>query len=385
MQPFRYYVPTDIRFGTGILNGFIETFNAGKINRPLVVTGKSSARACGAFDTVLRAFPDAAVYDHVTENPTTEICDEAAERCREQGCDLIIAIGGGSPMDVAKVVAGLAKNAGPCAAFFGSGTFKNGALPVIAIPTTAGTGSEVTPYAVLVDSESKTKKSIADRALFPMVALLDPELTLTLPPTYTAYTGLDALSQAMEGYVSRNSTALGDVLALEVCRLVRKWLPEAIANGNNRDARSGMLFAAMLSGCVIAQSGTTMVHGLGYSLTTRCFVPHGLANALLLVPVFQFNARYVPEKVAALAEALGVIAHPDTRSASQAILESLHQLLADCGISPAAKDFGVNPSLLREFAEQVAQEPYRFRNQLGNPSLEDIERIYAAAFEGSGI
>ncbi len=385
MEPFRYYVPTEIQFGVGMLKTFVKSFDAGKALRPLVVTGKTSARMSGALDIILEKFPHAHVFDEVPENPTTSVCDSAATVCRRHECDLVFAIGGGSPMDVGKAVAGLAQNAGKCEDYFGSGKFKQGALPIIAVPTTSGTGSEVTPYAVIVDEKSGTKKSIADRFIFPTVAVLDPELTVTLPPQYTAYTGLDALSQAMEGFVSVNNTAIGNVFSLEACRQIRKWLPQAISNGSDLNARSQMMYAAMLSGCVIAQSGTTMVHGLGYAYTTRCSLTHGLANALLLAPVFQFNAQHVPKKVAALAEALGVKTTAEPSSAATAILNALHQLLADCGVSPAARDYGVDETLLRTFAEEVAQEPYRFRNQVGKPSLEIIEKIYRASFNGTGI
>ncbi|HPO87404.1 MAG TPA: iron-containing alcohol dehydrogenase [Candidatus Hydrogenedentes bacterium] len=382
MKSFRYFTPTEVIFGCHALKDFAEKDLKKKTERVLIVTGKTSALKSGALEMLRNACPSSIIFDQVPENPTTEVCDNAAKICREYACDMILAVGGGSPMDVAKAAAGLMKNEGLCSDFFGSGLFRNGALPVIAIPTTAGTGSEVTPYSVIVDSRTNMKKSIADPSIFPKIAVLDPVLTVTMPRHVTTNTGLDALSQAMEGFLSVNSTPLGDVLALEVCRLVKAWLPRAIADGNDLDARSHMLFAAMMSGCVIAQSGTTLVHGLGYAFTTHCGVPHGLANALLLAPVFQFNARITPEKVAQLSAALGFPTRPEPGAASQSIGIAVHTLLQECGVSPAAKMVGVDETRLADFAEQVAAEPYRFRNQIGKPTYDDLLRMYRASYDG---
>jgi len=239
---FSYLMPTEIRFGAGCFNELPKW--CGHLGeRPFVVTGKRSARAQGLLDRLQARLPGAVFYDKVDENPTTVQCDAASAVCREHRCDMVLAIGGGSPMDVAKAVAGLALNDGPCAKFVGSDLFARGALPIIAVPTTAGTGSEVTPYSVLVDTSENQKRTIKGRALFPRVALLDPELTTSLPAAITADTGLDALSQAMEGLVSKKSTALGNILALEACRLVSQWLPRAVHEPSNLEARGNMLVA----------------------------------------------------------------------------------------------------------------------------------------------
>lgn len=382
MKPFRYFVPTEVIFGCHVLRDFADKRLRNRAERPFIVTGKTSGAKSGALEMLRDACPASVIFDEVPENPNTEVCDRAAEICRKNACDMVLAVGGGSPMDVAKAVAGLMKNEGFCSEYFGSGLLRNGALPIIAIPTTAGTGSEVTPYSVIVDSGTNTKKSIADPSIFPRTAVLDPALTVSMPRHVTTNTGLDALSQAMEGFVSVNSSSLGDVLAIEVCRLVKTWLPRAIANGFDLEARSEMLFAAMLSGCVIAQSGTTLVHGLGYAYTTHCGVPHGLANALLLTPVFQYNAQIAPDKVAELAAALGFPTAPEPSAVSHSIGVAIHTLLKECGVSPAAKTAGVDETRLVDFARQVAAEPYRFRNQIGKPTYEDLLRMYRASYEG---
>lgn len=381
LTPFRYSMPVTIRFGQDCMAAFAETVAAfGKA--PMVITGQQSAKQSGALDDVLAALGGAIVFSGVEENPTDTTVDAAAHVCRENNCDVIVAIGGGSPMDVAKAVAGLARNEGPCAQYFGKETFPNGAVPIITVPTTAGTGSEVTPYAIVVDSAKGQKKTIGAKCLFPKEAFLNPAYTVTMPRDVTANTGLDALSQLMEGMLSKKSTPMGDLLAIEGCRIVKRWLPVAVADGANLEARKQMLYAAMLSGCIIAQSGTTLVHGMGYYYTLGCGVAHGLANALLLSPLFQYNAQHEPEKVAALAGVLGIPAEADPDAAASAIGEALHMLLLECGVSPAAKDAGVEESKLAGFAADVASDPYRFRNQVGDLTEEDVLGFYEASYGG---
>lgn len=383
MKSYRYLMPTEVVFAPGSLNQLGE--RCGLLGmRPLVVTGKRSARATGFLDRVMGLLPNAALFDDVEENPSTATCDRGAELCRARHCDVIVALGGGSPMDTAKAIAILARNPGVCDQYFGAEKYGQGSLPIVAVPTTAGTGSEVTPYAVITDPALAMKRTISGRSLFPRVALLDPELTLSLPRHVTVHTGLDALSQAMEGMISRTSTAVGDALALEACRLIRTWLPTCVRDGGDVEARGHMLHASMLAGCVIAQSGTTLVHGMGYYYTMRYGVPHGLANALLLTPLFRFNATVEPEKVAAIATALGHPCAPSAESACAGIAQALHALLAEVGVSPSARDAGVGCDALRTFAEEVAGDPYRLRNQPGSITADDVYAWFEQSYLGVG-
>jgi len=378
----RYFMPVEVRNARGSI-GDIGAIAAVFGSHPLIVTGRRAAQATGALDTVLRQLPEARVYEGVPENPTTVLCDEIAQTCRAGECDVVIAIGGGSPIDAAKAVAGLARNEGPCQDYIGADTFARGALPLIAIPTTAGAGSEVTPAAVLVDRAKNEKCTIKGTAVFPRVAVLDPELAVTLPRNVTINTGLDALSQAMEGIVSKKATREGDLLAMEAIRIIVAWLPVAADEPENVDAREHVQFAAMLAGCVIAQSGTTLVHGMGYPLTLNWGIANGMANALLLTPLFQFNARYAPARVAAIAEALGVPCDAAPEAAADAVGEGVHALMTRLGVSPAAGDHEFDPSNFNEIAQTIAANPYRYRNQIGDIDAEAITRFYAQAHAGT--
>ena len=382
LGPFRYFVPTEIVFGVGRFDE-LGPRCSGYGSKALVVTGKHSARATGLLGRVLDQLPGAVIFDQVEENPCTDTCDAAAALCRENECDLVIGIGGGSPMDVAKAVAGLARNPGPCADYFGADRFEQGTLPMVAVPTTSGTGSEVTPAAVIVDAERGVKRTIKGNAVFPKLALLDPEVTVSLPRDITVNTGLDALSQAMEGIVSKSATPMTDLIALEVCRLVKEYLPRAAEDGSDIDARSAMLYAAMLSGCVIAHTGTTLVHGMGYYLTLAFGIPHGLANALLLTPLFQHNALHLPEKVAPIAAVLGVSTEPEPEDASPKIANALHSLFDQLGVSPAGIDHGVDPSRLEGFSQHIVTDPYRFKNQVGDVPVGRVLALFEQACEGT--
>lgn len=378
---FRYWVPTEIIFGIGVIASLAgHCARHGK--RALVITGRGSARASGTLDKVLSQLPGAALFEGVEENPGTAVCDTVAQLCREKGCDHVVALGGGSPIDVAKAVAALATNDVPCSELFGSDKYSNPPLPIVAIPTTAGAGSEVSPYSVLTNEAENIKRTISGRELFPATAILDPELTLSLPRHVTVNTGLDALSQALEGSVSHKSTPMGDVLALEACKLIRKWLPRAAEDGANVEARSKLLYAAMLAGCVIAQSGTTLVHGMGYYYTAQFDIAHGLANALLLTPIFEYNAYQCPETVATLAAALGHPCANTPADASAAISTALHSILSDVGVSPAARDANVQADRLSWCADDIFKDRSRFKNQVGEPSLAAVQGFFQRSYQG---
>lgn len=301
---FQYHMPVRVIAGADCVweNGALfAPFGA----RALIVTGRSSAKN-GALDdvaAVLRRNGQAfAVYDRVEANPSVATVRECAALARSFGADFIVAAGGGSPMDAAKAVALCARQ--EVGDIF-THPIGGDVLPMIHIPTTAGTGSEVTQYSVLTDDAAQTKRSIAAPQLFPRFAFLDGKYMATLPQSVTVNTALDALSHAVEGMLSVRAGAFSDALARESLRLLGGEFPALCAGEYAAEDRQTLLQAAALAGMVIANTGTTPVHGMGYSLTYFRGVPHGRANGLLLPAFLEACARRIPQRVREICGALG--------------------------------------------------------------------------------
>ena len=280
---FTHFVPTEIFFGRGCVRekgGRLKELGT----HALIVTGKSSqkngalADACAALEENGQDFT---VFDRVVPNPTLACVREGIALAKSAGADFIVAIGGGSPMDAAKAIAILMKENRTDEEVFAGGYGKD-ALPMAHLPTTAGTGSEVTQYSILTNDFSKTKTSLSSPALFPKFAFLDGRYTDGLPRAVTVNTALDAFSHAVEGVLSEQSTPVSDALAAESMRRLYPLLRAAAEEKLGEPERDGILYASMLAGMTIAQSGTTLVHGMGYALTYFYGIDHGRANGLLL-------------------------------------------------------------------------------------------------------
>ncbi|MDF2500167.1 MAG: iron-containing alcohol dehydrogenase [Anaerosporomusa subterranea] len=305
---FRFFMPTKLYFGSNCIQENKEEFlQWGK--KALVVTGRNSARLSGALADLTRTLEQAKIdyelFEQIEENPTIEAVEAAGLVARRFKPDMIIAIGGGSPLDAAKAIAVLAVNDMPARKLFDGG-FAVQPLPILAVPLTAGTGSEVTPYSILTDVERQTKRSFSDPSIFPKVAFLDARYTQTLSRSVTVNSAVDALSHAIEGYLSRRSTPVTDCMALEAIRSFGA-VKQALLNGIfTLPDREALLQMSLVAGIVLAQTATTVVHALGYSLTYFSGIPHGRANGLLLAEYLRFNAPVIPEKVNSVLEALGL-------------------------------------------------------------------------------
>ena len=329
--------------------------------RACVVTGRKSAEASGLrarLEQVLRrAGVEKTVFGAAPSNPPCTEVDKIGARAREAGCELVIGVGGGSAMDAAKGVAVAAANPVPVAELIGT-TWPKRALPLLLIPTTAGTGSEVNQYAILTDEAKPAAGAVGDTAAtgdkvnlrgpdtYAYLALLDPELTLGLPVELTVDTGVDAFCHAVEGYISRRATPLSDALAVEAIARVRHALPQVVARPDDVDARGTMLYAASLAGLVISQTGTTMVHALGYHLTLRHGVAHGRANAALIAHGLDFNYEAAPDKIGRVYEVFG---GERDRSGVAAIEAWLHGL----GVETRLSHYGVTADELAGYAAYV--------------------------------
>lgn len=292
-------MPTKIYSGKNCVKNNASVFvSFGK--KALIVTGKNSAKACGALDDVIFALEqnniNYDIFDKVLNNPSVENCYDGAMFAKEAGCDFIIAIGGGSPLDAAKAISMYATNdISPLEIF--NGEQKNKPLPVVAIPTTAGTGSEVTQYSVLTVNSEETKKSFSTKDTFAHIAFLDATYTMSLPLFITIDTVVDALSHALESILNKRTNTFSELYAKESLKLIGKVLPKLILGELTFKERETLLLASTYAGVAIAQTGTTVVHSMGYPLTYYKGLSHGNANGVLLASFMEGNNKVNPALV----------------------------------------------------------------------------------------
>lgn len=298
------YMPTRLISGRGCVKENADCFaQFGK--KALIVTGKTSARKSGALNDVTEVLASQniafEIFDEVENNPSVETCYRGSKKAKDCSAEFIIAIGGGSPMDAAKAIATYATNELEPMDIFG--TIKRSPLPLISVPLTAGTGSEVTPYSVLTVAEIENKKSFTHRECFSKIAFLDPAYLVTLPRAVLLDTVADALSHAIESMLCRRSSPCSLVYAQAALCQLGKLIPAAIDGTPDYE---GLLFASSLAGMAIAHTGTVVVHSMGYLLTYYKNVPHGRANALLLSGFLRLCQKHVPERTEAVLSAFGV-------------------------------------------------------------------------------
>jgi alcohol dehydrogenase len=297
MIMFSYFNPVDLRFGENAVSNVDFTLYGKKA---FIVTGRSgSAKKNNAIKDLLSVLDAKGIsyefFSEVEENPSFETVDRGAELFKAKYCDFAVGIGGGSPMDVAKAISAGAKMGKKVADLY---AIKDSisCYPVIEITTTSGTGSEVTQYSVLTSPNDK-KLGLRTNKLFPTVAIVDPRYTLTMPADVTISTGLDALSQLVESVISKISTPLTDVIAVKGIELIKTSLPEVVRKASSLEHRSNVAMAATFSGLTISQTGTTIVHALGYPITSHLGIRHGLANMLTLCQIVKNAQRFDPERV----------------------------------------------------------------------------------------
>lgn len=366
-KAFEFQVITRVKCGAKLVDGLgkeVLTLGGKKV---LVVTDQGIVKA-GLLDRVNSALEAEGlpfeVYDRVEANPRVETIDLGHEFYRKTGADVIVGFGGGSSMDTAKGIGLLATNGGSMADYAGQNKVQNQPAPVIAIPTTAGTGSEVTGNIAFTDLIKKDKMSSRSPMNFPRVAILDHTLLSSLPASIAAATGMDALIHAVEGYLSKKASPMSDVLALEATRMIGSNIRKFVANPENDEAAAGMLLASALAGMVITNTGTGNVHGMARPVGGQFDVPHGVACAIMFAPVMRFNLISSPEKMAKVAEALGdkVDGLPLLEAGSKAV-EAVEKLVADLDIPKSLSTVGVNreavPTLARLSLANTGPNPRR--------------------------
>lgn len=320
------------------------------------------------------------VIDDVQPDPADHVVEAASERARAFGAELVVGLGGGSSMDVAKLVAVLAAGSQPLAGMYGVDRVQGERLPLVQMPTTAGTGSEVTPIAIVTTGATQ-KSGIVARQLYADLAVLDATLTTGLPPAVTAATGIDAMVHAIEAFTSRRlKNPLSDALALQALRLLSQHLLRACTQGDDLDAREAMLLGALLAGQAFANAPVAAVHALAYPLGGRFHLPHGLSNALVLPHVLRFNAAAAPQAYVGLAEALlpGLVGSDADKAG--AFIRHLEALVAATGLPPRLRDHGVPADALPLLAADAMLQTRLLVNNPRELAETDALAIYRSAF-----
>lgn len=297
-----------------------------------------------------------AVFDDVKPNPTTTNVHDGFALYQKEKCDFVITVGGGSPQDAGSGIGILATNGGNIADYEGVGKSKNRSVPIVAISTTAGTAAEVTINYVITDEQRKIKMLMIDPNALPVIAVNDPELMLKKPKELTAATGLDALTHAIEGYTARGAFALSDAIAFQSIELIGKYLVRAVENGSDLEARSGMGWGSYIAGLCYSNAGLGIVHSMAHQLGGKYDLPHGVANAMLLPDVMEFNRDACPEKFADIARALGVdTSNLTVEEAAKMAVKTVRQLSEKVGIPPL-RDSAFRVEDVEKLAEQAMND-----------------------------
>jgi alcohol dehydrogenase len=386
MKDFQFRMPARVKFGVGISKDIAEICSEFDAKKVFIVTDSMIIKTT-ILDSIKESFKKAnipyEIYSDIVPDPAIEVVDETSDRLRKSGANVVVAVGGGSPIDAAKSICMLQNNEGSVRdyLFGGSKTVTNPSMPLICIPTTAGSGSEMTAAAVITDNENQIKLSVTHDYLVPKIALIDPLLHLGMPSFITATTGVDALTHAIEAYVSLNASPISDAMALQAIRLIGKYLRTAVANGNDIEARSNMAVASSLAATAFFNGGLGVVHGIAQAMGGVAHIPHGVANSLILPYAMERNVVGNLEKFKEIAIALGEnIESLSLRDAAEKAPSAVLKLAKDTKVPLKLKEVGVK----REHFEDIINGTMAYRLLAVNPCKlqeSDILEILEKAYE----
>ncbi|MBM7853974.1 alcohol dehydrogenase [Desulfohalotomaculum tongense] len=370
-----YFIPTVNLMGAGCVKEVGERVKGLGGTRVLIVTDKGLAKL-GMAEKVKGIIEDAGlqavVFDGAEPNPTDRNVEAGFKVWQDEKCDAIVSLGGGSSHDCAKGIGLLAANGGKIHDYEGVDKSTNPMVPLVAVNTTAGTASEMTRFCIITDTSRKVKMAIVDWRVTPALSINDPELMVGKPPALTAATGMDALTHAVEAYVSTAATPLTDSAALMAIRLIAKYLPAAVANGTNMEAREKMAYAQFLAGMAFNNASLGYVHAMAHQLGGFYNLPHGVCNAILLPHVEQFNLIACPERFRDIAIELGEnVEGLSVNEAAQKAIEAIKKLSVSIGIPSGLKELGVKEQDLKIMAENAMKDAC----QLTNPRLATLEEV----------
>lgn len=380
-SPITLLQPGRILFGNGCAAQFTDYLSTLKLRKVLVVTSTPVLAACGEFLAGLRhAGLNPILFSRVDAEPTISMLEECLGVARQQPLEGVIGLGGGSAMDVAKLVAALADGNQSISQVIGTNQLRRRNLFLACLPTTAGTGSEVSPNAILLDESAAQKKAAISPHLVPDVACVDPLFTLSVPAAVTASTGLDALAHCIEAYANLNAHPAVDLFALEGVRLIAHSLAAAIQDGADTEARANLALGSLYGGLCLGPVNTAAVHALAYPLASEYHVAHGVSIAVLLPHVLRFNLSAAPERYAAIALALGTELGSTELAAAQNGIAKLAELVAECPIPQQISQLSVPRDALRRLAKSAMTVTRLLKNNPRRLTEEDAYAIYQEAY-----
>ncbi|MGO1750724.1 MAG: iron-containing alcohol dehydrogenase [Marinobacter sp.] len=373
-------LPRVMEMGAGAINklpGIVQSLGG---SRPLIITDKMMVQLGYAqqIQTLLSADDlQADVFDGTEPEPTAASIEAGLQCVLDKKYDVIIALGGGSPIDSAKAIAILGKHGGNIRDYKFPRQVSETGIPLIAIPTTAGTGSEVTRFTIITDETNDEKMLCAGLGFVPLAAIVDVNLTLSVPPRTTADTGIDALTHAIEAYVSQKASPFSDTQALSAMRLIAPHLKRAYSNGNDVEAREAMMLGSTLAGIAFSTASVALVHGMSRPIGAFFHVPHGLSNAMLLPSVTAFSIPSAPERYADCARAMGVATATDNNEqANRKLLEALETFNRELKV-PTLAEFGAEKAHFDSLLETMAEQALASGSPSNNPRIPSVAQIIA--------
>ena len=380
MKDFIFQMSRKIEVGFSKSRDLSKMIKQMKINKVLIVVDynlKKKGIVDYIFNNLKQENISFTVFDNIKNEPTITEIDQAINDLNiSSNYDGIIGIGGGSTIDVTKLLAVSGSIKGSIRNYIGTNLIDKPGIPLIILPTTSGTGAEVTPNAIVKDKKKEWKKGIVSPYLIPDLVILDPELTFSVPPKIAAETGLDAFTHAIECFICKKSNPMSDLFALDSMNLINKYLRRAVRNGSDKEARYYMALGSLYGGVAIANSGTGGVHGLAYPLGGKYNISHGLSNSILLADVMEFNAKAVPEKFIKVAEVMEIkTTNFSKEEIVKSVVNEIRKLVKDVGIT--TKGFEVSEKVLDNLATMAISEQQRLLKNNPRPiSYEDARQIY---------
>lgn len=381
MNIITLFQPPCIVFGDGCAPRCAEFLAQRGCERVLLVAGAAVMPSIeGIIDNLKRSGLTVVTAPTIDREPTISDFESIGELALTEKVDGVLGIGGGSVIDVAKLVAALADGSQVITSTFGINLLAGRKLPLVCLPTTAGTGAEVSPNAILLDEADELKKGVVSPYLVPDAAFIDPLLTLSVPSKVTAATGLDALTHCIEAYANKFAHPIVDTYAIQGIKLITANLLRAVRDGGDVEARNALALGSLYGGLCLGPVNTAAVHALSYPLGGRFHVAHGISNAVLLPHVLRFNYSAAPERYAEVSSAVGIKRNGSTLADAEKAVEFIVQLSRDCGVPQKLSDFGIPQEAIPTLARSAMQVTRLLKNNLRPLTEEDAIQIYNAAF-----